>query len=207
MELLSFFFKKRKADKRETNSQRTLTNQDIASEISWLEAKWAIYRKACKKQVAHCFMMVAREKKYTPEEMDILKKIAKRHGDSVEILEGYSKAYSEKRFEEVLKEMKNENLIKNGYDYAWFRWLIQHDCLMVNRNLKTKSDEAYCLYLKSIRINDVPDRSVINRYYKLMECNHPPYTRPFIFQDCYNDPQERERRNNLIEVFMKRMMA
>lgn len=207
MSFLSIFFNKNKKDDKDPKLGSTLTKQEILSQIKWQEKKMEMNKSLSRRSVSLCLLMIARMHDYTPEEIEALEKLAKKHGDIVKILEGNAKRYTEERFEIVLKELKRDGLIENGYDYSWFRWLIQHDSLMFNLHLKTKSDEAYCNYLKSLGIEDVPDRSVIYRYYKLMDCNNPPYTPPFLFQDCINDPQERERRNTLIMEFLKMMMA
>lgn len=204
IQLFKFYKKKSNSDK-ELMQKKPLTDKDIESYIEWLEKKWAFNNGILNKTVAYCFMLICKRYKYTPDEIELLEKIAKQHGDTVVEIEGDSKRYSEKRFETVLKMLKNDGLIENGYDYAWIRWLIQHDCLKINRNLKTNSDESYCSYLKSMGLDDVPDRSVINRYYKYMNINCPPYNQSYMFQDCINDPEERERRNTLILKFIEMM--
>jgi len=203
MKLFNCFKKK----KREIRSEKIMNDENVYNQMSWLKQKWAMNNITSRSNTSYCFLLVAKLFNYTQDEIEVLKKIAQNHGDTVEIYEGQTLRYSEERFKEVVSILRKEGLIAQGYDYAWFRWLIQHECLIVNQHLKTKSDKEYCSYLKSIGLDDVPDRSVINRYYRVMDCNNRPYVPPFMFSDCINYALERERRNNLIVRFMELMQV
>lgn len=200
--ILFNLFKKKK---NENKSEGSLTDENINKQISWLKQKWAMNKAISRKYKSYCFLLISSVYNYTQEEIEELKRLAHKRGDTVEVIESQAKRYSEERFKEVINKLREDGLIAHGYDYAWFRWLIQHNCLLTNQHIKTKSDKEYCLYLKAIGLDDVPHRSVIYRYYRLMDCNNRPYKPPFMFSDCTDAASERERRNKLIIRFMDLM--
>lgn len=100
------------------------------------------------------------------------------------------------------EEAKNQGInIVNGYDYAWIKRTIDKELFPGFKRLVNCSDKKFVKLINRLGFDDISDRSVINRYYHRAEGRNIPW----VYSDCIYNPEETDRRNDLINTFVEIM--
>lgn len=161
---------------------------------------------------SYCFLSIS-EAKHPEKEIEIITETCKKNNISFVLLPASVPNNTEEHLRWALnylnsEEAKNEGYaIKEGYDYAWIKRVIDKKLFIGASKVYNKSYTSFISYIKSfkLKIHDVASSTVLSRYYKLAEDCDENGRLPWDYVDCVNDRNEKTRRNRIASTFLEIM--
>lgn len=162
-----------------------------------------------REKTTHYCLIVVPGTIYTKEEAEIFKQHMKKNDVFVYIPASVPNN-TEERMRWALNYLNSQEAkeqgcaIKEGYDYAWIKRVIDKNLFAGANRVKTKSFSSFVSYIKNFKleIQNLASTTVLSRYYRKAKDRCENGSLPWDYEDCPNDRIETNRRNDLAMAFL-----
>ena len=157
-------------------------------------------------QEAWCFIAIL-EAKYTKQQIESLIKTCDEQGIDYVIMPASVPNVTEERMRLALEFLNSEqaktqgNAIKEKYDYAWIKRVIDKKLFAGASKVANKSFPSFVSYIKSLGCPEIHSTD-ISRYYNKAKDKNVDGSLPWDYEDCKNDRNETNRRNRIALTFL-----